>query len=130
MIWGWCRYARWFVECDGSEWIDEVDRRLTRPRESWPWPQPRPRTEIADFWSRARLRSQTVASKPGNSAKAREGQVLPFAPVVFFPLSSCVTNPIGRLGGSGGVMSSRSASNTCFNCGVIYMTNAPHRLSW
>lgn len=31
----------------------------------------------------------------------------------FCPLSSGATNPIGRLGGSGGVMSSRSASKTC-----------------
>ena len=47
-----------------------------------------------------------------------------FLPVVFalaLPLgasflSSGVMNPIGRLGGSGGVINSRSASNTCLSC--------------
>ena len=46
---------------------------------------------------------------------AVKGQVLLLAPDVFCPLSSGVMNPIGRLGGSGGVISSRSASKTCFN---------------
>ena len=43
-----------------------------------------------------------------------EGQALPFA-CAFLPLSSLVTKPIGRLGGSGRAMSSRSASNTCLS---------------
>ena len=34
---------------------------------------------------------------------------------LFAFFSSGVTNPIGRLGGSGGVISSRSASNTCLS---------------
>ena len=42
----------------------------------------------------------------------RRGQVLRFVPEVFVPLSSGLMNPIGRLGGSGGVMSSRRASKT------------------
>ena len=42
----------------------------------------------------------------------RRGQVLSLAPNAFFPLASGLMNPIGRLGGSGGVMSSRSASKT------------------
>lgn len=42
-------------------------------------------------------------------------QLRPFTEV-FFPLSSGVTNPMGRLGGSGGVISARSASNTFLNC--------------
>lgn len=55
-------------------------------------------------------------SPPGSHRGPYEAdQVLRLLTVFFLPLSSSVTNPIGRLCGSGGVMSSRSASNTCFN---------------
>jgi len=40
---------------------------------------------------------------------------LRFAPEVFLPLSSGVTNPMGRLIGSGGVINSRKASKTCLS---------------
>ena len=43
------------------------------------------------------------------------GQVLPLTPDVCLPLSSELLNPMGRLGGSGSVISSRSASNTCLS---------------
>lgn len=44
------------------------------------------------------------------------GQALTLAPaVLLLPLSSGRMNPIGRMGGSGGVMSSRRASNTCLS---------------
>ena len=44
------------------------------------------------------------------------GHGLLLAPVdLVLPLSSGLMNPIGRLGGSGGVMSSRSTSNTFLN---------------
>ena len=51
--------------------------------------------------------------EPLSSHAERRCQLLRLAEAdPFFPLSSGVTNPIGRLGGSGGVMSSRSASKT------------------
>ena len=69
----------------------------------------------------------TIYSEQGKLIRAggNEGQVshfpfdTPGQPLrlacVFLPLSSVLTNPIGRFGGSGGVISSRTASNTCFN---------------
>jgi hypothetical protein len=40
---------------------------------------------------------------------------LAFCSDVFLPLSSGVTNPIGRLGGSGGAMSWLTASMSCLS---------------
>ena len=62
---------------------------------------------------------QDLRRSPSSKGQSSKGQVLPLALGLFLPLSSVVTNPIGRLGGSGGVMSSRSASKTCFNGGGL-----------
>jgi len=63
--------------------------------------------------------SRRVAARPVGKLDFNggpRGQVLRFAwPEVFLPVSSGLMNPIGRLGGSGGVVSSRNASKTCLS---------------
>lgn len=46
-------------------------------------------------------------------------------PVGLLGLSSCVTNPIGRFGGSGGVVSSRTASSSWRNCSRVLRLKVP-----
>ena len=57
-------------------------------------------------------------------------QFLPFAPDVFLPLSSGVTNPMDRLADSGGVISSRKASNTCLSCARVLRLKVPWLRAW
>lgn len=54
-------------------------------------------------------------AEKGPRGQGPRGQVLPLAPDVFLPLSSGLTNPIGRLGGSGGAMSWFTASISCLS---------------
>jgi len=75
------------------------------------------RSCITTFTSNEKHRSHpTQPLKAGGECKTLQRRAAQrFLLLVFLPLSSGVTNPIGRLGGSGGVISSRSASNTCLS---------------